>query len=105
MIRANIYCDRVRGKNDFALSLLDQLYENMAPGKETYIRYNICVALSIFKIMLADLTFMAFHQVEVGTYFEPEAVTKAKHGTELDSWLLHYLMKNYDEELHTCIYS
>lgn len=100
----NIYCDRVRGKNDFALSLLDQLYENMAPGKKPTSGTIYALRLA-FSRLCGRLDIYGISSGGGGTYFEPEAVTKAKHGTELDSWLLHYLMKNYDEELHTCIYS
>ena len=100
----SIYCDKTRGQNDYAFSLLNQLYKNMAPFKvpTTGTLYAIRLA---FSRLCGRVDIYGISSGGGGTYFEPEAVTKKKHGTELDSWLLHYLMKNYEEELRTCIYS
>jgi len=100
----SIYCDKGNGMNDFSQSLLIQLYKSMSPKKKstTGTRYAIRLAFS----RLCDrLDIYGISSSGGGTYFEPEALTKSKHGTELDSWLLHHLMKNYEEELRTCIYT
>ena len=101
---SNIYCDKKRGKNDFAYLLLGQLYKNMAPNKKptTGTLYAIRIALSR---LCGRLDIYGISSGGGGTYFEPEAITKTKHGTELDSWLLHHFMKNYQEDLRMCIYS
>ena len=99
----SIYCDKSRGENDFAYLLLNQLYKNMAPHKKPTTGTLSAIRLA-FSRLCSRLDIYGISSSGGGTYFEPEAITKAKHGTELDSWLLHHLMKNYEEELQTCIY-
>jgi len=100
----NINCDATLGKNDVAFSLLNQIYSSMSPRKvpTTGTLYAIRLA---FSRLCNRLDIYGISSGGGGTYFEPEAITKQKHGTELDSWLLHHLMKNYEEELKTCIYT
>lgn len=100
---ANIYCDRSQGKNDFAHFLLGELYKSMAPNKRPTTGTLYALRLA-FSRLCARLDIYGISSGGGGTYFEPEAITKPKHGTELDSWLLHHLMKNYEEELRLCIY-
>lgn len=100
----SIYCDKVRGRNDVAFSLLKQLYKNMAPNKMPTSGTSYALRLA-FSRLCGRLDIYGISSGGGGTYFEPEAVTKVKHGTELDSWLLHYLMKNHERELQMCIYS
>jgi len=99
----NIYCDKSQGMNDFAYSLLSQLYSSMSPMKSPTTGTLYAIRLA-FSRLCSRLDIYGISSGGGGTYFEPEAITKPKHGTELDSWLLHYLMKNYEEELQTCIY-
>ena len=100
---SSIYCDKRDGMNDFSQSLLIQLYKSMLPNKRSTTGTQYAIRLA-FSRLCARLDIYGISSGGGGTYFEPEALTKSKHGTELDSWLLHYLMKNYDEELRTCIY-
>lgn len=100
----SIYCDKSQGKNDFASSLLKQLYASMSPNKKATSGTLYAIRLA-FSRLCDRLDIYGISSGGGGTYFEPEAITKAKHGTELDSWLLHYLMKNYEEELRICIYT
>ena len=100
----SIYCDKSQGKNDFAHLLLSQLYKNMAPNKKPTTGTLYAIRLA-FSRLCGRLDIYGISSGGGGTYFEPEAITKSKHGTELDSWLLHYLMKNFEEELRTCIYT
>jgi len=99
----SIYCDRSQGKNDIAHLLLNQLYKNMAPRKKPTTGALYAIRLA-FSRLCSRLDIYGISSGGGGTYFEPEAITKPKHGSELDSWLLHYLMKNYEIELQTCIY-
>ena len=99
----NIYCDKAEGMNDFAYSLLTQLYKSMSPNKRPTTGTLYALRLA-FSRLCSRLDIYGISSGGGGIYFEPEAITKPKHGKELGSWLLHYLMKNYEEELRTCIY-
>lgn len=100
----SIFCDKNRGKNDYASSLLNQIYASMSPTKKSTTGTLYAIRLA-FSRLCNRLDIYGISSGGGGTYFAPEAITKLKHGTELDSWLLHYLMKNYDTELKMCIYT
>ena len=101
---ADIYCDTTNGKNDHAGHLLRALYASMSPRKKPTTGTLYALRLA-FSRLCNRLDIYGISSGGGGTYFEPNALTKKKHGTELDSWLLHFLMKNYESELKTCIYA
>lgn len=100
---ADIYCDTAGGKHDYAEHLLRELYTSMSPRKKPTTGTLYALRLA-FSRLCNRLDIYGISSGGGGTYFEPNALTKRKHGTELDSWLLHFLMKNYEHELKTCIY-
>ena len=101
-VPASIACDTHGGKHDFAFHLLSDVYSSMSPGRKSTSGTLFALRLA-FSRFCSRLDIYGISSGGGGTYFEPEALTKMKHGTELDSWLLHYLMLNYSKELNMCI--
>jgi hypothetical protein len=97
---ARIRCD---AKADSGLQLLYGVYARMSPKRKplTGTAYALRLALSG---LCNRLDVYGMSADGGGTYFERTALTKEKHSTELDSWILHHLMETSYEDLRMCVY-
>jgi hypothetical protein len=101
---AKIECEDAHSVSDLAFTLLGLLYRRMAPLKKPTTGTVYALRLA-FSQLCSRLDVYGVSHDGGGTYYERRAITKPKHGSELDSWMLHHIMQNYQSKLNFCIYN
>jgi hypothetical protein len=92
----------MRLHDDDAVKLLSLIYDSMSPGRKALTGTVYALRLT-FSRLCSRLDIYGISASGGGTYFDEAALTKKKHSSELDCWLLHHIMKNF-VELQMCIH-
>ncbi|XRB17693.1 glycosyltransferase family 29 protein [Pseudoscourfieldia marina] len=100
---ANLFCSKctLQRVRTFLLSVYDKI---STPGRKKTSGIFYAILLMTSQVC-ARLDFYGFSSNGGGTYYAPAERTKDKHNVELENWLLHHFMKNYEDAFRTCVYT